>query len=361
MNNTELSKNLNKVADTTNERKTRITVLMQHLLRTDDQGNKSTSIFQSKIGATLVLTALLTSSCSLFPASDDGLKKQLHNDLIAGNAHFYCSDSCQATWQEARPGINRLHNTGQWRELAFEVQKIGYSNDLSWYYLGRAAEGLSAPEAAKSYFKTSIEKTTSGQHCNACNGLTFPQESSQQLSSIASSENNITTAILSYPLYVNVEPANAVIKIMNIKPKFSQGIQLTKGNYYLKILKSGFQTINKTIKISDSPRTITYKMVPIRLKKSVQNNIAADYSKQSSQAPVITDITPIKPTPKISKTATTARVKKDTELKAQPSLFSGIKGKLRRGEKVNILENQGDWVKIKTKQGEGYIYSDLLR
>jgi len=38
--------------------------------------------------------------------------------------------------------MKQLLETDQWSDLAVRVLTIGYKDNLAWYYLGRAAEGL---------------------------------------------------------------------------------------------------------------------------------------------------------------------------------------------------------------------------
>lgn len=42
-------------------------------------------------------------------------------------------------------------------------------------------------------------------------------------------------------LYVNPLPANARIRVLNIKPKFVQGMRLTAGAYHLEVTAPGYQ------------------------------------------------------------------------------------------------------------------------
>ena len=70
------------------------------------------------------------------------------------------------------------------------VMQIGYVNDLTYYYLGRAAEGLGYRDAAKTYYQISERLTVSGKACNgegatSCNGEVFPAGAQAQLVELA--------------------------------------------------------------------------------------------------------------------------------------------------------------------------------
>ncbi len=59
-------------------------------------------------------------------------------------------------------------------------------------------------------------------------------------------------------LYIETEPTDTTIQIMDIKESFYQGIKLKKGIFRLRILKSGYKTLNKKIIIGDN-KTVTLK------------------------------------------------------------------------------------------------------
>jgi uncharacterized caspase-like protein len=49
---------------------------------------------------------------------------------------------------------------------------------------------------------------------------------------------------------VNVEPKDATVRILNIKPAYSPGMQLAPGRYQLEISRQGYQTLNKWVTVS---------------------------------------------------------------------------------------------------------------
>lgn len=67
-------------------------------------------------------------------------------------------------------------NNQLWNDLAIEIARIGYNEDLAYFYLGKAAEGLGHPDAAKIYYKLSLAAVG---HCpkSLCNGFSFPYDS----------------------------------------------------------------------------------------------------------------------------------------------------------------------------------------
>ncbi|RLA82379.1 MAG: hypothetical protein DRG78_07350 [Epsilonproteobacteria bacterium] len=55
-----------------------------------------------------------------------------------------------------------------------------------------------------------------------------------------------------HSLYIDTEPKNCVIKILNIKPKFTQNMKLKTGKYHVEISKEGFKTQKKWIELNDN-------------------------------------------------------------------------------------------------------------
>ena len=84
---------------------------------------------------------------------------------------------------------------GQWRELADIIQRKGINNDLNWYYLGRAAEGMGEMDLARQYYQRSIDRSSSdkashrcqGTVISLCDGFEFPDVTQARLSQLQAS------------------------------------------------------------------------------------------------------------------------------------------------------------------------------
>jgi hypothetical protein len=98
--------------------------------------------------------------------------------LRTGAPMLTCREACIADWRRAQPQAAQLDAAGSWPELAALVIGTGYQDDLSLYYLGRAAEGLGFPGAAASYYRQSTYFSASSLSCRylsgVCGGLAFP-------------------------------------------------------------------------------------------------------------------------------------------------------------------------------------------
>jgi hypothetical protein len=99
-----------------------------------------------------------------------------------------CRESCVAEWRRVQPQAAQLDAAGRWPELAALVIGTGYQDDLSLYYLGRAAEGLGFPGAGASYYRQSTYVSPSTIGCRylsgLCGGLAFPNAANMRIAAI---------------------------------------------------------------------------------------------------------------------------------------------------------------------------------
>ena len=97
-----------------------------------------------------------------------------------------------AEWTLFRQNAYDALAAGKWQDLADIVQRKGINNDLNWYYLGRAAEGLGDIDLARNYYQRSIERTKSdkySQRCqgkvmSTCDGFDFPDVAQARLGAL---------------------------------------------------------------------------------------------------------------------------------------------------------------------------------
>lgn len=77
-----------------------------------------------------------------------------------------------------RPQAKILHDSGQWETLATQVISDRYGDNLAWYFLGRAAEGMALCDAAEHYYALSQSLSESvWTRCLgvACQGMKLPE------------------------------------------------------------------------------------------------------------------------------------------------------------------------------------------
>lgn len=105
-----------------------------------------------------------------------------------GRALLSCRDACLAEWRRLQPQAAQLDAAARWPELAAAVLGVGYEDDLSLYYLGRAAEGLGYPGAAASYYRQSLRLSGTAASCQylsrICGGVILPRAAGVRLAAI---------------------------------------------------------------------------------------------------------------------------------------------------------------------------------
>jgi hypothetical protein len=105
-----------------------------------------------------------------------------------GRALLTCRDACLDEWRRTQPQAAQFEAAARWPELAATVLQANYEDDLSLYYLGRAAEGLGYPGAAASYYRQSLRFSGSSGSCQhlsrICGGVDPPHAAGARLASI---------------------------------------------------------------------------------------------------------------------------------------------------------------------------------
>lgn len=68
-----------------------------------------------------------------------------------------------------------------------------------------------------------------------------------------------------YALTVIPEPKDAVVRVLNIREKYSDDIQLQAGRYHLEVSRPGFISIKNWIRIGEEDLTVNYRLEPLHL------------------------------------------------------------------------------------------------
>jgi hypothetical protein len=129
------------------------------------------------------------------------MKKLSSGELYQAEDNFEISRlgfSCGFSWGWNKTKLKNMHDNMQWKKLADKVYDLGCGNDLAYYYIGRAAEGLGHGDSAIKNYKHSIyltndlsrhrtcrarnPKYTESQSKALCSGLSFPKIAKYRLS-----------------------------------------------------------------------------------------------------------------------------------------------------------------------------------
>jgi hypothetical protein len=83
------------------------------------------------------------SACAIAgPTGSSEARDNTLKSFTSVTAELPCSFPCSGTFGFRHAKLQEVLIGEQYEQLAVEVMSIGFSCDLAWYYLGRAAEGL---------------------------------------------------------------------------------------------------------------------------------------------------------------------------------------------------------------------------
>lgn len=129
------------------------------------------------------LAGYLAACATAAPPPRQETDGQALQQLRSGEAVLDCTQACASAWHRNRAELTARYNQGAWRDLALLVMQIDYRQDLGYFYLGRAAEGLGDTSAALDYYKAAEALATGTDEeakCAArsgdCNGLDLLSE-----------------------------------------------------------------------------------------------------------------------------------------------------------------------------------------
>src|SRR5689334_14330919 len=98
--------------------------------------------------------------------------------LSTGAPLLHCRAECVVDWRRAQPYAAQLEAMGRWAELAALILTVNYQDDLTLYYLARAADGLGYSAAAISYYRQSTYISGTALSCQhesgVCGGVVLP-------------------------------------------------------------------------------------------------------------------------------------------------------------------------------------------
>lgn len=103
----------------------------------------------------------------------------------SGEAVLKC-ENCSLGFSNRRDKLRAYYEQRDWENLAREVIDVGYVQDISWFYLGAAAEGMGLPFAPQYYRQAVVLAGQSDTHCkgrfaDVCNGIDLPRQASEAL------------------------------------------------------------------------------------------------------------------------------------------------------------------------------------
>ncbi len=142
---------------------------------------------KSSCGALAALGLALLTGCAERQQATFDVARAVAS-VRAGEAMLTCREACVAEWRNAQQRAAQLTAAGRWEELVALLLQVGFQDDLSLYYLGLAAEGLGAPNAAAGYYRESTNISATAVSCRMlsrnCGGVALPRAAMARLAAL---------------------------------------------------------------------------------------------------------------------------------------------------------------------------------
>jgi tetratricopeptide (TPR) repeat protein len=121
-----------------------------------------------RLAGTLWLAAALSGCAAKYDTLTPDVQAKMMEDLKLGRPVLDCGEKCLFTWISRVNTIHQYDTAERWPELAQTVMQVGYGQDLAYYYLGQAAQGLGYHEAAIAYYNLAYSINTGADHSLQC-------------------------------------------------------------------------------------------------------------------------------------------------------------------------------------------------
>jgi len=141
------------------------------------------------------------------------------NEFKSGEIRLHCESACALRWNAKSHHLKALHDNKLWADLANEVREVDYITDLSYYYLGRAAEGLGHPEAATIYYRLALAHL---HRCDSwlsgCDGFEFPRDIRVRLAGLPTGKSKHQSASSFDPVKLIAAPGASSPPLIKREP-----------------------------------------------------------------------------------------------------------------------------------------------
>ncbi|WP_454739131.1 hypothetical protein [Cupriavidus necator] len=135
-----------------------------------------------RVSASVAVVLVLAGCAAAGPTITNPAYTENHYQaFVNGQVRLDCELACSGNWGSNRREAKTLYETHRWKELVSKVMEIGYGKDLTYFYLGRAAEGLGFFGAAETYYGLAMRATPCAGVINTCDGLNFPHDITYRL------------------------------------------------------------------------------------------------------------------------------------------------------------------------------------
>jgi len=142
---------------------------------------------RNAVKLTILVTLGALSACAQENPQDDPNSVAARQTLFQnGQADMSCGLGCSMEYGSARGSLKVYYESKDWTDLSNKLLSVGYGSDQSWFYLGRAAEGMGYAQAAKIYFLKSLDTkyTCKNFLSDVCDGIDVPLLAQSELDNV---------------------------------------------------------------------------------------------------------------------------------------------------------------------------------
>lgn len=132
---------------------------------------------------------------------------------------------------------------------------------------------ISSIEKNRFYFEgdivTRISHINKGQECLRSGHMEFAIKGGrsywrlQNMNSPCSSVTDYVDIFFTkdkYPLSINALPKDSTIRVLNIGPKFEQGMPLIEGKYHVEVSRQGFKTQKRWLELGEGSKNFSFQL-----------------------------------------------------------------------------------------------------
>jgi hypothetical protein len=316
--------------------------------------------------ALTLLTSLLLGACATEPLPG----RFDETALVEGAISLECEGPrCAFVWQTKRKAMAELYDAGDWRSLALLVASVDVASDLAYFYLGRSAEALDAPEAAASYFDLALaaERKCEDFFFSGCAGIDVAGEAMEGRERIA--------ALLAPPEMDLVDAQTRLSKLglYTIKvdgvmgPHTRAAIELFQQRHG--IPRSG--ELDAPTRIALSKIDAGHEVAEARKPSAAPAQVPApdSFSPKSTQTPVEA-VTVRQPAgeavgnaaPRNGKASLErTRVTVEVDLLSDADPFADVVEVVEQGSWVDVIDWGDEWSRVSHGNKVGYVYTEILQ
>lgn len=277
------------------------------------------------------------------------------NRFLDGKTTLECGEfKCVSHWSSNASAMYALYEAGAWESLARKVTDIQYDYDLAYFYLARSAEGMGAWNAADIYYDDvrSARFTCSTKIIDTCNGIDVSAET-------VAGQKRLAIVDRSKPESLSMSLAEAQSRLGQIG-LYRGDIDGISGPRTIEAIQS-FQSSqglprSGALDTSTSRALMLVTRTPDRKYLRSENTSRSSSSYKPDDAPTPSSA----PSSGTAKDAGRTRTKAAVEMLSEADPFAEVVIDVPHGAWVELLEQDGDWSRLRYKGQTGYVYSDTL-